>query len=171
MTRLAPDDRWAFYALDPPPVVAPPCSGDPTPIVSMADDDKTDNLSLLTDGNPHTSWAQEHPLRGGDNLVLDFGRAVRPCALFVSLGEFRTSYPRYLVVHTSVDGVTWTVAGARRFAGLTVRAALDDPTHIAVPVPLTPGPARFMKLLIGEMPRNVPWRITDLAVRSARSAE
>jgi hypothetical protein len=28
-----------------------------------------------------------------------------------------------------------------------------------------------MKLLIGEMPHNVPWRITDVKVRSAPAAE
>ena len=169
--RLAPDTRWAFYALDPPPVDAPPCSGDAAPIASITDDDKTGDLSLLTDGNPHTWWATQHPLRGGDNLVLDLGRTVHPCAVVVSVGQFRNSYPRYLIVHTSTDGVTWTVASARRTAGLTMRAALEDPRHVSIPIPLTPSAARFVKLLIGEMPRAVPWRITDVSVRSARAAE
>jgi hypothetical protein len=66
-----------------------------------------------------------------------------------------------------VDSISWTIVAARRLAGLTIRAALDDPKHVAVPISLVPSEARFVRLRIDETHPTIAWLVTDLAIRSA----
>ena len=171
VTRLAPDDRWEFYAIEPPPVAAAACSGEPAPIAAVSDNDGPTDLAPLVDGNPHTWWATPHPQRVGDSLVLDLGRTMHPCAVSVAVGEFLISYPRVLLVETSSDGVAWVVVAIRRTAGLTVRAALDNPQEVAVPIPLAPSTARFVRLRVTETHPTIEWRVTEVSVTSARATE
>jgi hypothetical protein len=171
VTRLAPEDEWAFYALEPVPAEAPPCTGEPVPIVSVTAQDGKSALAVLTDGDPHTWWTTHDPQRAGDNLALDLGRSVHPCAVTVAVGEFRISYPRSLLVETSADGATWTTVATRRMAGLVLAAALNDPKQVAVSIPLAPSTARFVRLRVAEPHPKIPWQVTDVAVRTARAAE
>jgi hypothetical protein len=166
-TRTAQDERWSFYAMNPPPAQAPPCGGEPVPIVSIAGNDGAVDRAALTDGNPHTWWATAHPQRVGDSLVLELGQSVHPCAVVVAVGEFRVSYARKLVVETSADKRSWTVVATRRMAGSTIAAALDDPKQVAVPIPLAPSEARFIRLRLDETHPRIAWLVTDVAVRSA----
>jgi len=53
-------------------------------------------------------------------------------------------------------------------AGSTMKAALENPKQIAVPIPLAPSAARFLRLRLDEAHPEVPWLVTDLLVRSAR---
>ncbi len=171
VTRLAADPPWAFYALDPPPVEPVACDGEPARIVSITANHGTASLSMLTDGDPHTWWATPHPQRSGDNLVLDLGRTVRSCAVVVGVGEFRISYARKLIVETSTDGGAWTVVAVRRMAGLTMKAALDNPKQVAVAVPLALSTARFVRLRLDEAHPQIAWTVTEVAVRTARESE
>jgi hypothetical protein len=168
-TRVAQDERWSFYGVEPPPAEAPPCGGEPVPIISIKDNHGSIDRTALIDGNPHTWWSTAHPQRMGDSLVLDLGHAVHPCAVFigVDVGEFRADYARKLVIETSADSMSWTVVAARRLAGLTIRAALDDPKHVAVPISLAPSEARFVRLRIDETHPKIAWLVTDFAIRSA----
>jgi hypothetical protein len=171
LQRLAPDDRWDYFAAEPPPPPAPPCSGDPLPIVAAADDRGPVDLAVLIDRNPKTWWATRRAQQAGDVLRLDLGRAAHPCAILVSVGEFRASYPRHLTVETSVDGVNWTTVAAGRTAGLTMRAALEDPKNVTIPIALQPTTGRFVRLRAGESHPKIGWIVTDVMVRNARVQE
>jgi hypothetical protein len=170
-TRIAQDERWSFYGVEPPPAEAPPCDGAPVPVTSIKDDRGSIDLTALTDGNPHTWWATAHPQRAGDTLALDLGHAVHPCAVFIGVdaGEFRADYARKLVVETSADGTAWTVVAARRLAGLIMRAALLNPKQVAVAISLASSEARFVRLRVDETHPTSPWVVTDLAIRSAQA--
>jgi hypothetical protein len=139
------------------------------PIISIKDNHGSIDRTALIDGNPHTWWSTSHPQRAGDSLVLDLGHAVHPCAVFigVDVGAFRADYARKLVIETSADSMSWIVVAALRLAGLTIRAALDDPKHVAVPISLAPSVARFVRLRIDETHPKIAWLVTDIAIRSA----
>jgi hypothetical protein len=171
LQRLAPDDRWEYFAAEPPPPPAPPCSGDPLPIVAAADDRGPVDLAVLTDRNPKTWWTTLRAQQAGDILRLDLGRTAHPCAIFVSVGEFRASYPRQLTVDTSADGLTWNTVATLRTAGLTMRAALEDPKNVTMPIALQPTTGRYVRLRAGESHAVIPWIVTDVIVRNARAQE
>jgi len=171
VARLAPDPRWAFYAVTPPPADRPPCGEPAIPIVAIADAEGGSPLKVLTDGNQETWWATPHPQRVGDYLQLDFGTAVRPCALTLGSGRFLDSYARQMVIDTSVDGVSWTTVATRRTAGMTMRAAVADPRHVTISVPLVPSAMRYVRIRLEESHPTVPWIVTDVAVNGAPGAE
>ncbi len=160
--RLAPDDRREYFAVGPSPQTPSPCSGDPLPIVAAADNRGPVDVTMLNDRNPETWWTTKGPQRAGDSLILDLGRTAQPCGLVVSVGRFRDCYPRQLIVETSADGLTWNTVATRRTAGLTLRAVLDDPKHVAVPIALLPSTGRFVRLRAGESHPKVPWVVTDV---------
>jgi hypothetical protein len=171
MKRLAPDGRREYFAAEPPSTPASPCSGDPLPIVAAADSRGPVDIAALTDHNPRTFWSTPHPQQAGDTLRLDLGRRAQPCALFVSVGRFQDSYPRHLTVDTSVDGRNWNTVATCRTAGLTMRAALEDPKNVAVPIALLPSTGRFVRLRADESHSRIPWVVTDVIVRNARVQE
>jgi hypothetical protein len=169
--RLAPDDRREYFAAEPPSVPAPPCRGDSLPIVAVADNRGPVDLTVLTDRNPRTYWTTPHPQQVGDVLRLDLGRAAQPCAILVSVGGFRASYPRHLTVDTSVDGLNWNTVATGRTAGLTMRAALEDPKNVPIPIALLPSTGRFVRLRADESHPTIPWVVTDVIIRNARVQE
>jgi hypothetical protein len=171
VTAVGSDDRWAFFAAGPPPPAAPVCAGNSTPIVSVTSTDVRADLAVLTDRNPRTWWATSHPQRVGDALILDLGRKARPCAVIVSVGEFRRSYARKLIVDTSESGVEWNTVAEARAAGLTMRAALEDPKTVSIVIGLAPSTGRLVRLRLGESHPTVAWLVTDVAVRVAIGPE
>jgi hypothetical protein len=167
VTRLADDDRREYFAAAPTPPPPSPCRGDPLPIVAAADNRGSVALAPLTDRNPLTFWSLLRPQRDGDLLQLDLGKPAETCAVFLSVGRFRESYPRQLTVETSLDAIVWRTAAALRTAGPTMRAALEDPTQVTVPITLLPGTGRFVRLRAGESQTKMPWVVTDVMIRSA----
>ncbi len=170
-TPLADENDWLFVAVEPPPAPAPLCPGSPVAIAAAVDGEGIADVSALTDGETHTFWSTLHEQQVGDELVLDLGRIVRPCAVLLSLGDFRVEYPRKLIVETSVDGTAWTTVASRRTAGMAVRAALDDPIRAEIPVALAPRDGRYIRLRIDESHPRVPWIVTDVSVRSETRPE
>jgi hypothetical protein len=171
VTPLAPDERWLYFAVAPPPAPPSICSGDSLPIVAGTSNGEPIDVSIVADNNPDTWWTAPRPQRVGDSIVLDFGSQARPCAIFLSVGQFGRSYPRKLIVDTSKDGVEWKAVATRRTAGLTMRAALDDPKRVAIPVPLESSNGRFLRLRLDESHETVPWTVTDVDVRTARAQD
>ena len=106
-----------------------------------------------------------HAQRVDDALTLGLERQARPCAVMVSVGEFRTSYPRKLVVETSESGTEWLTVATERTAGLTMRGALTDPKTVPIVIGLSASTARFVRLRIDESHPSVPWTVTDVAIR------
>jgi hypothetical protein len=165
------DEHWTFFAIAPAPARPAVCRGDLVPIAAAADNRGPVDLAALTDGDPLTWWATPHPQRIGDSLVLDFGGPAHPCAVFLSVGEFRNAYPRELAVDVSGDGVAWKTVATERTAGLTIEAALDDPQHVPIPIRLPATSGRFIRLRLDQAHPTLPWLVTEVAVRGARAAE
>jgi hypothetical protein len=162
----AEDDRWAFFAAEPPSPSAT-CEGRPLPIAGMAAEPPAGDLRVLTDRDPATWWTTSHAQREGDALVLDLGRAVQPCAVAIAIGQFRASYPRQLVVETSLTRDAWTAVADRRTAGLAMTGALQDPATVSIVVPLSPSTGRFLRLRVAQSHPTIPWMITDVTVTTA----
>jgi hypothetical protein len=162
--RIERAERRTFYALEPAPPASPPCVGDLIPIAAVSDDRGPMDATPLIDHDPHTWWSTPHPQRVGDRLLLDLGRLEQPCAVSVSVGEFRKSYARQLVIDTSSDGAAWNEVASLRTAGLTMQAALADPRRVTMTVGLNPSRARFVRLSIGETHPTVPWTLTEVSV-------
>ena len=140
-------------------------------IASAVDGKGPAPLSVLTDRNPRTWWTTVHAQQVGDTLTLELGRKARPCAVVVSVGEYRRNYPRKLIVETSETGVDWTIVATERTAGLTMRGALRDPRTIPIEIALTRSTARFVRLRIDESHPTVPWLVTDVEVRAEPAEE
>jgi hypothetical protein len=140
-------------------------------IASAVDGTGPAPLRVLTDRNPRTWWTTVHAQQVGDTLTLELGRKARPCAVVVSVGEFRRSYPRKLIVETSRTGVDWTIVATERTAGLTMRGALRDPRTVPIEIALTRSTARFVRLRIDESHPSVPWMVTDVEVRAEPAEE
>jgi hypothetical protein len=171
MKRLAPDNRREYFAAEPPSMPASPCSGDPLPIVAAADDRGPVNLGVLTDHDPRTFWTTSRAQQSGDTLRLDLGQSAQPCALFLAVGPFRDSYPRQLTVDTSGDGINWSTVATLRTAGLTMRASLEDPKNVVIPVALLPSTGRFVRMRADQSHPKLPWVVTDILVRNARAKD
>jgi hypothetical protein len=167
VSTLPPDGPWDFYALDPPPAPTPACREPRAPIASMSFNEQPLDPAPLADDEPSTWWATPQPQHRGDHIVIDLGREARPCGVEVAVGEFRRSYPRRLIVATSADGVQWTTVAATRTAALTIRAAIDDPRHVAFTIPLAPTVSRYVRLTLDEDHAEVPWHMTELQVLAA----
>jgi len=170
ITALGTDGRWQFFSAGAPPP-ARVCSGEPVPIASAVDGKGPTSLHVLTDRNPRTWWTTVHPQQTGDSLTLTLGRKARPCAVMVSVGEFRKSYPRKLVVETSENGTDWTNVATTRTAGLTMSGALSEPRTVPIAIGLTRSTARFVRLHIDESHPTVPWMVTDVEVRAEPAEE
>jgi hypothetical protein len=160
---IADDHRWAFFAAE-PPAAAPVCTGRAIPIAGISTDDVRPDAGVLTDRNPKTFWATSHAQRAGDALILDLGHQAHPCAVTVSVGEFRISYPRKLAVDTSPTGHQWTTVATERTAGLTMRGALADPKTVPIAIALAPSLGRFVRLRVDEPHPTIAWLVTDVAV-------
>jgi hypothetical protein len=163
VTPTADDARWAFFAAE-PPAAAPVCSGRAVPISSISTNNPPVDLSRLTDRNPHTMWATSHVQHQGDELTLDLAIPLHPCAVEISVGEFRKSYPRKLAVETSLTGDEWTTVAVERTAGLTMRGALRNPKMVTIVIPLAASVGRFVRLRVDETHPSVAWVVTDIEV-------
>jgi hypothetical protein len=170
VTPVADEPRWAFFAAETQPE-PPVCDGRPVPIAGISTNDPPATLGLLTDHDPKTFWATSHFQRLGDELILDLGTQVHPCAVAVSVGEFRVSYPRKLAVGTSLTGEEWTTVAVQRTAGLTMRGALNNPKTVSIVIPLAASVGRFVRLRVEESHPKIAWLVTDVAVMAAAERE
>jgi len=161
---LGGDQRWQFFSASAPPAAAAVCAGDVVPIAKADADSGPTSLLPLTDRNPFTWWTTVHAQRAGDTLTLDLGHVAHPCAAIVSVGEFRKSYPRKLIVETSEFGSVWRTVAIQRTAGLTMRGALDNPKLVPIVIGLAPSTGRFVRLRIDESHPSVAWMVTDVAI-------
>ena len=167
---IAEEGRWTFFAMDTPPGPGA-CDGRAAPIANIATNDPPVDLARLTDHNPKTWWAGSHYQRVGDELILDLGMQVRPCAVVLSMGEFRISYPRQLTVETSSTGQEWTRVAIKRTAGLTMLGALANPRTVSIVIPLAVSAGRFVRLRVDEAHPKIAWLVTDVEVRVAAGPE
>ena len=165
--RISSDSRWTLYGIPSRPAVT---CGASLEIGSVADAQGPVNLSSLRDENLATSWRTQGSQQAGETLVIDLGHPARVCAVRmapapVSMVALSATYPRGLEAATSLDGTTWSAPVFNgSTAGLTIRGALDDPTHIWLTVPVPADQARFIRLRLNAPRDAAPWIIPELRV-------
>ncbi len=100
-------------------------------------------------------WTTNRSMIAGDHLVIDLGRSYLPTALKINSGKAHSDYPRGLKVEASNDGTTWE----------TVAIKSADDMYDATSVPLSPMPARYLRLTNLGPTQGLFWSIYGLAVQ------
>jgi hypothetical protein len=168
VNRVGEDDNWTLFRL---PSRHPPqdrCASNPLAVTAVFDEQGQVDAATLTDQNAATRWITSHPQRVGDELILDLGRAERPCGLVVSMGSEAELYPRTLSVATSFDKVYWETGFAGKMGGSSFRAALKNPGDARISVPLRGRAARFVRLRLEQSQPLYPWAVADIVVEGQR---
>jgi hypothetical protein len=141
-----------------------PCESRPLAIAAVFDEEGQLDLAPLTDQDPTTQWMTAHPQRAGDALTVDLGRVEPVCGIRLSMGSAAVLYPGTLRVATSLDNVTWKTRFERETGGSALRAALRDPVHPSLVVPLSVKEARFIRLQIVRSQPEYPWAVANIIV-------
>lgn len=100
-------------------------------------------------------WTTNRNMHPGDHLVIDLGRVYVPTALRINSGRAHSDYPRGLKVEASNDGASWE----------TVATESADDMYDATSVPLSPKPARYLRLTNLGANQGLFWSIYGLAVQ------
>jgi F5/8 type C domain len=162
--EVGADTESVWFLVERRPWVSVDCRGPSVPIVALRDRHGPLPLGPLQDGDENTLWTSGDAQRTGDMLLLDLGRAVRPCSVRLSLGSHGQAYPSALSIATSADGDSWQISRTQRVGGLAVRAVLDHPRNAVLELPVATEPARFIRLRIETDQPKAPWIVTELAV-------
>ena len=139
-------------------------SGRSVPIVAATASVNANWWPLVTDGNLYTRWHAGREQRRGDWFTADLGSERQVSGVEMLIGGYVADFPRDLLVETSTDGATWTPAWSGRTAIVAFSGALQDPRNVPLSLPITPRPARFVRMTqVG--PEMVHyWSIAELRV-------
>jgi hypothetical protein len=96
-------------------------------------------------------------------VIVDTGDLHDVRGIVLSLGVFREDFPRRLAIDRSADGERWTTAWEGRTAGLTLAAALHDPHHTNLSLPIG-ATTRFVRLRQTESDPTYYWSIAGVRV-------
>ena len=167
-TPVGEEGRWTFFSLPRRAFAPAPCDSEPLPIAAASDNRGAVALATITDANRFTWWTSGHPQQIGDTLLLDLGRAARPCAVVLWQDGFQPFYPYALSAATSLDGAGWTTVFSGKTGALAIRGALASPVRPQLAIPLPASPARFISLRVEQAREKDPWVVTDIAVKGTR---
>jgi hypothetical protein len=124
-----------------------------------------EGLSYLTDGDVTTRWVCGIQQRD-EELTIELDRPAVVGAIVHALGAVGADFPRYLIVETSPDAVTWDVAWEGSPAAAVLAAAVEAPRLTRLVVRFTPRAALYVRLRqTGRDDRNY-WSIGELEVWS-----
>ena len=112
-------------------------------------------------------WISGAAQRKGDALIVDLGRAVRPCAVRLSLGRYAGLFPRVLRIGASIDGAQWTTLATEKTGGRTVLAAITRPSDPQLTIAFAGEPARFLSLQLDVDQPNAGWAVATLSVNGS----
>jgi hypothetical protein len=166
-------DGQTLYTLSPAPVpeerhVAAPH----VPIVSVTADLFPEDLGRLRDGDPDTAWETGAPQAGtaDENVTVDLGAATRVSGVELTMGMYRATYPRWLVIERSTDCAAWEIAWQGPTAARTLRSALRDPTTVPIDIRFDPVDARCVRLRQMGNGGKYAWAIGELAIVGATAS-
>lgn len=111
-------------------------------VFGAARDRTQEGVAALFDNDPGTRWGTGRPQQVGDSLALDLGAAQTVTKLTLDQGTSLNDYPRGLRVEASEDGKAW--ASVAEMSASAIEAALKN--GASWDVPLTPRPARYLRL-------------------------
>ncbi|CAN5639177.1 hypothetical protein BH23ACI1_BH23ACI1_10460 [soil metagenome] len=159
--RVQRQDRRTLFSVPATAPLGSPASA-PWPIAGAAASDDPGGAIRAVDGNSRTAWRVD-PQLPGQWLRVDLGDIRMVAAVVQSLGGEADAYPRYLEVHTSVDGASWQDA----WRGSTLRHALSGsmraPLDAQMMFGFSPRLARFVRLQAGAIHAR-PWSVAEVRV-------
>lgn len=159
------DERWRFFRLDRRTAERPLCSQRVSRPVAVVDAAGPVTLAPLVDDDPKTGRSLKVEPAGSDTLTMDFGVAAPVCGVGLSLGPLAKDYPGRLVVELSLDAREWSLAFDGSTAGFALAGALAQPLDARIEVPLTPAPARFVRLQASGWSLSERWTLAELYAR------
>ena len=122
------------------------------------------DLNAVMDGDRDTVWATPKPQQGHEEIVLDLSSVNEVSGVSLSTGAPVEGYPRWIAVDTSVDGNAWKERWSGAMGGPTMEAVLRNARTAESRIPLSPEPARFVRLRqLGAHP-EIGWFIAELRV-------
>jgi hypothetical protein len=160
--RLGRARGFVQYRLPRRAAAVSPTAG-PLPIASLQASCESGIARRAADGDERTVWGCG-PQFTGQEMLADLGRPSTVSVVVQNFGASVTSYPRHLVIETSVDGETWQPAFDGSIRTLLISQALERPgTGLQLAVPFTPRVARHVRLR--QTAATDAWSIGELEIR------
>jgi hypothetical protein len=159
--RLHSHERRTLFRL---PATDPAANFDATPlrIAAATASDNPDGAVRAIDDDIRTAWMME-PQRPGQWLMFDLGASREIAAIVQSLGSQVDAYPRYLEIHTSLDGETWHEAWEGPARRPALSAVMRGPLDARMVFTFAARPGRFVRLRAGTFDAS-PWSVADVRV-------
>ncbi len=82
------------------------------------------------------------------------------------IGPYHWEFPRRLLIQTSEDGETWRDARNGSVLEEVIEGGLADPASLAVVLPFTQRPARYLRLRHRSIEAGVGWAVAEVEVWS-----
>ena len=119
----------------------------------------------MTDGALATMWQTGRPQRRGDEMVVEFDRAVTLSAVELDLGAAKDDYPRKLRITAADDAGATNLVWQNSLAGLALLAEVNDRDRRALRIDLPPSaPLKKLVLTLLEGHPQSWWSIAELKV-------
>ncbi|MCE9615366.1 MAG: DUF4838 domain-containing protein [Lentisphaerae bacterium] len=127
-------------------------------------------LTLAVDNNLDTAWESDGPQVPGMAVLIDLGKSVHVCRIFLTSGRDVSKFPRSLQVSVGETAETLQRVGSSRSRALDDGAAPDDQdttVEAYVCLRFAPVKGRFVKLEIGPNGAGLPWAIAEMDIQGA----
>ena len=164
---LGDTKQSALFRIPGGPAPPKPDAADrPLTIAAVHPSELWEDAHLMLDGDAGTFWSTGRPQQEGDALAIDLAQPATVSRLECDLGEYTLNYPRHLQVAVQDDAnAPLRVVFDGTTAGLTVLAALADPKHVPLTIPLPPG-TRAARIILTDTGRDMVfyWSISELKV-------
>jgi hypothetical protein len=122
----------------------------------------SDVSGLVSDAERTTGWLTATQ-QGTEELVGDLERDRLVRGAVLAQGAWPGGFPRRLAIQTSLDAATWSDAWTGDLSRAAVRAAIDDPRDVTIPLQFEPRRARYLRIRqIGFS--ALPWAVAELRV-------
>lgn len=116
-------------------------------------------LPLALDNDPGTRWTTNRPMRAGDRLVLDMGRAQPVAKLVLDDSSAPGDYPHGYLLESSSDGITW-----KTLAQATAPEAKAAVKQGVLAISFAPATARFLRITNQGTEPTTFWSVYELSV-------
>jgi hypothetical protein len=114
-------------------------AGAPLRIQSVTASARPEDVGLMTDGNLKSRWETDGHQMTGDQVTINFDRAVALSRVELDLGEYRNDFPRKLRVEVATSAGTSQKIWEGGTSGLVVLSLMTDRVRLPLVIDLPPG--------------------------------
>jgi hypothetical protein len=160
------DDRYSAFRVERAPyaVALPKLRGQPLPVASIAAEFNAASVGAMIDHDIMTRWHCGREQRPGDSFTADLGATRQVDGAELMIAGFVADFPRTLLIETSVDGTSWSVAWKGDSAVLALSAALEDPLNIAMPFEFDRRAARYVRFTQLGTEETYYWSVAEMRI-------